>query len=133
MRSISSHIIISVLAVTLLSAVIYADFINWDSDFDPILSLKLFQKLLPSEYDDYFILEMIQNSNIGMIVANIIAPLVILTIFYDYVPLKILGVWLTFILILYFIRYRLNAQLMQDIKENSINKTKRMAQILELS
>ena len=86
--------------------------------------LKLFQKLLPSEYDDYFILEMIQNSNIGMIVANIIAPLVILTIFYDYVPLKILGVWLTFILILYFIRYRLNAQLMQDIKENSINKTK---------
>ena len=86
----------------------------------------MFSKIFPREYDDYFILEMLKNAKAGVVVSNIIAPLIVLVILYDYIPTIILGTWFFLLFSLYFMRIYFSAQLVKNIKASSKDKTKNL-------
>ena len=84
----------------------------------------MFKKLFSIYYDDRLILEMLQANFTGILAANVLAPLISVSVLYDYVPLSQLLFWLLLHIVIIFFRLYFSKKLTLSILKNLHNKQK---------
>jgi len=84
----------------------------------------MLKKLFSIYYDDKLILEMLSANHTGILAANILSPIISVSVLYGYVPLYQLVFWLLLHFIIIFFRLYLSEKLSFAINTNSNKKQK---------
>jgi PAS domain S-box-containing protein len=84
----------------------------------------MFKKLFSIYYDDKLISAMLKTNYTGILAANVLVPLLSVSVLYSYVPLSQLLFWLFLHIILIFFRLYLSKKLSFAISKNSYDKQK---------
>ena len=84
----------------------------------------MLKKLFSIYYDDKLIIEMLNANHTGILAANVLAPLISISVLYGYVPSYQLAFWLLLHFIILFFRLHLSKKLTLAIDTNSNKKQK---------
>ena len=84
----------------------------------------MLKKLFSIYYDDKLLIEMLNTNHTGILAANVLAPLISVSVLYGYVPLYLLVFWLLQHFIIIFLRLDLSKKLAFAIEKNSNKKQK---------
>ncbi len=84
----------------------------------------MFKKLFSIYYDDRLLLEMLNANFTGILAANVLAPLISVSVLYNYVPLSQLLFWLILHLIIILFRLYYSKKLTLSILNNTPDKQK---------